>query len=109
MSVTPASDALVAEVREALEAVEVAAAIEIIESSRRTHVQWAEWQERTPGWREQVTPEDPGDPHHHRACIVDYDRVLAVLRATASLLARLDEAEADRDRWKARAEEAERG
>lgn len=60
---------------------DVARAIAIIEDSRRTHVEWAEWQEATPDWRSKVEPSSPGEPEHHRRCIAEYDHVLAVLRA----------------------------
>ena len=55
-------------------------AIAIVENSRRTHVEWAEWQDSTPNWQAQVEPTSPGEPDHHRRCIADYDEVLAVLR-----------------------------
>ncbi len=57
---------------------DVTKAIAIIEDSRRTHVEWAEWLERSPLRREDG---HVGDLDHHRRCIADYDHVLAVLRA----------------------------
>lgn len=58
-------------------------AIAYIEECRLTHVQWAEWQEKNPDWRDEVRPEDPGLPEHHREWIAKYDQVLAVLRGEA--------------------------
>lgn len=55
-------------------------AIAIIEDSRRTHREWLTWQETTPDWRDQVKPESPGGPEHHRKAIEEYDLVLSVLR-----------------------------
>ena len=59
---------------------EVAEAIATIEDCRRTHVEWADWQDATPDWRDQIEPEDPGLPEHHREWVARYDRVLDVLR-----------------------------
>lgn len=59
-------------------------AIAIVEDSRRTHVEWAEWQEATPDWKSKVEPSSPGEPEHHRRCISEYDHVLSVLRAGLS-------------------------
>ena len=64
---------------------EVERAIAIVEDSRRTHVEWAEWQEATPNWQSQVEPTSPGEPAHHRRCISEYDEVLSVLRRVAPL------------------------
>jgi hypothetical protein len=61
---------------------DIAKAIAIIEDSRRTHVEWAEWQEATPDWQAHVEPTSPGEPEHHRRAIADYDHVLSVLRAS---------------------------
>lgn len=55
-------------------------AIATIEKARETHISWAEWQESDPDWRDQITPNDPGNPEHHRDWIRKYDQVLNVLR-----------------------------
>lgn len=65
-------------------------AIEIVMSSRHTHVQWARWLRaafrccdgcRT--WAEDSVKAGVGDVEHHERCIADYDVVLAVLRGEA--------------------------
>lgn len=59
---------------------DVTEAIAIIEEARETHVLWADWQESDPDWRDQITPDDPGDSEHHRDWVTKYDQVLNVLR-----------------------------
>ena len=50
-------------------------AIAIVESSRLTHIHWADWR-RAGG----VGDDMAGDLAHHEEAIADYDHVLAVLR-----------------------------
>lgn len=54
-------------------------AIAVVENSRRTHVEWAEFIESGQTWT--PSPDHVGDVEHHRECIVGYDHVLTVLRA----------------------------
>ena len=55
-------------------------AIAIIEDSRQTHVNWAEWRRKGNGT--DTDHEMIGDLEWHEAAIRDYDHVLAVLRAS---------------------------
>lgn len=55
-------------------------AIEIIENCQSIHVNWADWQERNDSWRDEITPDSPGGPEHHREWVQKYDLVLDVLR-----------------------------
>ena len=59
---------------------EVHEAIATIEDCRQTHVEWADWQEATPDWRDHTEPDSPGGPEHHREWVAKYDEVLTVLR-----------------------------
>lgn len=63
---------------------DVAKAIEVVEASRRTHVQWAKFLEANPGWAPSAETETVdttvGSTGHHLECIANYDHVLAVLR-----------------------------
>lgn len=62
------------------DASKVAEAIDIIAECRQVHVDYAEWQETTPGWRDQCTPdENTGGPEFHRLWVAKYDTVLDVL------------------------------
>lgn len=54
---------------------DVDTAIRIIESSRLTHVEWAQWR-RDGGTGDEMA----GDLEHHEQAIRDYDFVLSVLR-----------------------------
>lgn len=53
-------------------------AIETIEFSRQTHVEWRDWLNKNPN-----DPRTPavGDSKHHQDCIVGYDNVLTILRS----------------------------
>ncbi len=62
-----------------MEKIKIKRAISIIEKSRKTHVDWAMWQESVSNWKVSIKPEDTGDPEHHRQCISEYDEVLNVL------------------------------
>lgn len=61
----------------------IAQATEAMAAARLIHVNWAQWQEATPNWRELVTPESPGGPEHHRRWIAAYDQVIAVLHSAS--------------------------
>ena len=62
-------------------------AIATIEDHRRVHVEWADWQDATPGWEREVRrePRSVGTPEHHRRCVAVYDQVLDVLRSHQAL------------------------
>lgn len=53
--------------------------VEIIESSRATHVAWIEWLAEYP----EFNTDDVGDFAHHLLCVRNYDKVLEVLNAVA--------------------------
>lgn len=67
---------------------QVREAIAIIEHSRGTHVQWADYIEHYPEHARQPRPEidTAGDVVHHRRCINGYDQVLGVLREVLAAL-----------------------
>lgn len=56
-------------------------AIEIIEECRLIHMQWTEFQETDPNWKNAILPEDVGMPVYHWDWIKKYDLVLEVLRS----------------------------
>lgn len=59
---------------------EIKEAIEIIKECRDIHVQYYEWQEATPDWRERTDPDrNTGGPEFHRSWVDKYDKVLTVL------------------------------
>lgn len=57
---------------------EVRRAIAVVESSRQTHVAWADFLRS--GEEFEPTADNIGDVDHHERCIADYDHVLSVLR-----------------------------
>ena len=52
-------------------------AIELIEISRKTHIQWIEWYEKYPEHADAYPV--AGDMQHHIDCIARYDKVIAYL------------------------------
>ncbi len=52
-------------------------AIELIESSKKTHENWFNWQTKNP---DREYPAEVGGPRFHRKCIEEYEYVLEYLR-----------------------------
>lgn len=57
-------------------------AIDVVENSRRTHVEWGAWLKENPDAALEPRPQVDvaGDIAHHDECIAGYDHVLKVLR-----------------------------
>ena len=61
-------------------------AIDIINESRETHVQWLKFQQNTPNWWQQPNINYVGDEEHHQKCINEYDFVIDILREFYNLI-----------------------
>lgn len=65
-------------------------AIEIIESSKKTHEDWLAYFEKYPDMQSRAEYKSVGSMEHHKKCIEGYNYVLAELKSQAKEIKRLE-------------------